>query len=130
MTRAISALVALLLAAPANAALKDERTIAEGLILIGIAYEISEVCPSIDARRLRGLNALLNLRGIAKSMGYSNAEIEAYIDDDAEKDRLEAIARARLERMGATPGDVASHCAVGRSEVAKNSQIGRLLNPR
>ena len=119
-----------LIAAPASAALKDERTISEGLIVIGIAYEISEVCPDIDARRLRGLNALLSLRSRARGLGYSNAEIEAYIDDDAEKDRLEAIARDRLARLGARRGDVAAHCAVGRSEVARGSAIGALLNPR
>ena len=119
-----------LIAAPASAALKDERTISEGLIVIGIAYEISEVCPDIDARRLRGLNALLSLRSRARDLGYSNAEIEAYIDDDAEKDRLEAIARDRLARLGARRGDVAAHCAVGRSEVARGSAIGALLNPR
>ena len=124
------ALLAALLAAPASAALKDERAISEGLIVIGIAYEISEVCPEIDARRLRGLNALLSLRNAARRMGYSNAEIEAYIDDDAEKDRLEAIARDRLARLGARRGDVAAHCTVGRAEVAKGSSIGRLLSAR
>lgn len=127
--RRLAALLCLI-AAPASAALKDERTISEGLIVIGIAYEISEVCPDIDARRLRGLNALLSLRSRARGLGYSNAEIEAYIDDDAEKDRLEAIARDRLARLGARRGDVAAHCAVGRSEVARGSAIGALLNPR
>ncbi|KIT15808.1 DUF5333 domain-containing protein [Jannaschia aquimarina] len=123
-------IAALMLAAtPASADLNDERTISEGLILIGIAYEISEVCPDIAPRRLRGLNALLTLRSMAYDLGYSRAEVEAYIDDDAEKDRLEAIARQRLERLGAKPGDVESHCVVGRSEVAKDSQVGRLLNP-
>ena len=114
----------------AAADLKDERAISEGLITVGIAYEISEVCPSIDPRRLRGLNYLLSLRGHALSLGYSRAEVDAYIDDDAEKDRLEAIARRRLEGMGAPRGDAAAHCAVGRAEVAKDSQIGRLLSAR
>jgi len=130
MIRAILACLTLSLAAPANAALRDERTITEGLILIGIAYEISEVCPTIDARRLQGLRALLTLRSQAKSLGYSGRQIDAFVDDRAEKDRLEAVARGRLERMGARPGDVRSHCEVGLREVGKDSQIGRLLNPR
>lgn len=116
-----------LLAAPAAADLKNETAISEALITIGIAYEISEVCPEIGARRLRGLNALLGLRSRAQAMGYSNAEIEAYIDNDAEKDRLEAIARDRLARLGARRGDTPAHCTVGRSEIAKNTGIGRLL---
>ena len=40
-------LAALLASAPAFADLKDERRISEGLITVGIAYEISEVCPGV-----------------------------------------------------------------------------------
>ncbi len=128
--RLLLTFAALSLAAPAAARLGEERGITEGLINVGIAYEISEVCPTIDARRLRGLRYLLALRSAASDLGYSRAEIEAFIDDDAEKDRLEAIARDRLARLGAPQGDVAAHCAVGRAEVARDSQVGRLLAPR
>ncbi|CTQ33577.1 DUF5333 domain-containing protein [Jannaschia rubra] len=123
-------LSAAILAAPASAALKDEAGITEGLIVVGIAYEISRVCPDIDARRLRGLSYLLSLKSAARQMGYSPAEIEAFIDDKAEKRKLEAVARDRLAGMGAVRGDVAGHCAVGRTEVARDTNIGRLLAPR
>jgi hypothetical protein len=116
-----------LMAAPALAGLEEEPRITEGLITVGIAYEISEVCPEIDARRLRGLEYLLRLRAAASELGYSSAEIEAFIDDDAAKDRLEAVARARLAAKGAREGDVAAHCRVGRAELEADSQIGRLL---
>ena len=132
MTRAsVSfALAACIAAAPTAADLRDEPAITEGLIAVGIAYEIGEVCPSIDGRTLRGLGRLMSLRGRAKALGYSESEIEAFVDDDAEKDRLEAVARDRLARMGARPGDAASHCAVGRAEVARGSAVGRLLKVR
>ncbi|MEM9795119.1 MAG: DUF5333 domain-containing protein [Pseudomonadota bacterium] len=120
----------LVLAGPAFADLADERRITEGLITVGIAYEISEVCPSIDGRTFRGLRYLLALKSAARDLGYSDREIDAYVDDDAEKDRLEAIARDRLVRMGAARGDVGAHCAVGQAELAKDSQIGRLLRAR
>lgn len=131
-TRSIpaAALAAVLLAAPAGADLRDERTITEGLITVGIAYEISEVCPDIDARRLRGLRYLLALRGAAQDLGYSRDEIDAFVDDDDEKDKLEAVARSRLAAMGAPRGDKAAHCRVGRREVRDDTQVGRLLNPR
>ncbi|WP_308917539.1 DUF5333 domain-containing protein [Jannaschia sp. LMIT008] len=118
------------LPAVASADLADERGITEGLITVGIAYEIAEVCPDIDGRRFRGLRYLLALRSAAEDMGYSAAEIDAFVDDDAEKDRLEAIARRRLQAKGARPGDPGSHCRVGMAEVASGSQIGRLLRPR
>ncbi|MCK0168983.1 DUF5333 domain-containing protein [Jannaschia sp. S6380] len=124
------ALALTFLATPALADLANEPRITEGLINVGIAYEISEVCPDIDARRLLGLRYLLALRSAAGDLGYSAEEIEAFIDDDAEKDRLEEIARERLARMGAVRGDVGAHCRVGRGEVAADSQVGRLLSPR
>lgn len=107
--------------------LSDVGYVTEGLIAVGIAYEISEVCGDIGARTLRGIAYLNQLRSHAKGLGFSNAEIEAYTDNRAEQDRLEKIARARLASMGATPGDEASHCAVGRVEISKQSTIGYLL---
>ncbi len=121
---------ALLVALPAAASLRDERGITEGLITVGIAYEISEVCPQIGPRLLRGLDYLMSLQSAARGMGYSAAEVKAFVEDDAEKDRLEAVARDRLAKMGARKGDVGAHCAVGRAEVARDSQVGRLLSLR
>ena len=128
MLRTLS--LALLAASPVRAQLADDARITEGLITVGIAYEISEVCPTIDARTVRGLSYLLSLRAAARRLGYSDAEIEMFMDDDAAKDRLEAVARARLAQKGAARGDVASHCRVGEAEVARDSQIGRLLSLR
>lgn len=113
--------------AAAQQKLSDVGYVTEGLIAVGIAYEISEVCGDIGARTLRGIAYLNQLRSHAKGLGFSNAEIEAYTDNRTEQDRLEGIARARLASMGATPGDEASHCAVGRAEIGKQSTIGYLL---
>lgn len=113
--------------ASAQQSLKDVTYVTEGLIAVGIAYEISEVCGPIDARLFRGIGYLNQLKSHAKGLGFSDAEIDAYTDDRAEKDRLEAIARKRLADMGAVPGDETSHCNVGRAEIAKGSTIGYLL---
>lgn len=113
--------------ATAQQSLRNVGYVTEGLIAVGIAYEISEVCDSISARTLRGLGYLNQLRNHALGLGFSSAEIKAYTDNKAEQDRLEGIARQRLAGMGATPGDAASHCAVGQAEIAKGSPIGYLL---
>ncbi len=114
-------------ATSAKPALKDVAYVREGIIAAGIAYEISEECGQISARLFRGLSFLNGLKSHASGLGYTNAEIEAYIDDKAEKNRLEGIARGRLADMGAVVGDAQSYCTVGRSEMAKNSTIGQLL---
>lgn len=120
-------LVAVAGSSAARPALKDVTQITEGLIATGIAYEISEVCDSIDARTLRGINFLWGLKGQARDLGYTNAEIDAYVDDKAEQARLEGIARQRLASKGAVAGKPETYCAVGRAEIASGSQIGALL---
>ncbi|KAA9009735.1 DUF5333 domain-containing protein [Histidinibacterium aquaticum] len=127
MRKTVTALTLLAASAAQAAPLAEERVIREGLIAAGIAYEIGEVCDSLDARLLRGLAYLEQLRGTALELGYTRAEIEAFLDDDAEADRLEAEARARLAAKGAVKGIAESHCAVGRAEIAAGTTIGQLL---
>ena len=107
--------------------LKDEPEIRDGLLVVGMAYEISEKCGSIDARTLTGIRTLLNLKSRARELGYSSEEIEAYIDNKPEKKRLEGIARAQLVELGVTPGVEETYCAVGRAQIEKGTGIGRLL---
>ncbi|PYE84146.1 DUF5333 domain-containing protein [Pseudoroseicyclus aestuarii] len=108
-------------------ALRENDRIREGLIDAAIAYEIGDNCGTLSARLFDGLFFLNGLRNHALDLGYSRAQVDAFIDNDAEKDRLEELARQRFTRLGGTEGDEASYCAVGRAEIARGSQIGRLL---
>ena len=107
--------------------LKDVTSVRDGIIAVGMAYEIGDKCGSIEARYLRGLGYLNELKATAASLGYSDAEIDAYIDDGAEKDRLEGVARQQLADLGAVPGDEASYCAVGAAQIAAGTAVGQLL---
>ena len=111
----------------AQTALKDVAKVRDGIIFVGMAYEISEQCDSINARLFRGLGFLQSLRRHARDLGYSEAEVDAYINDDAEKDRLEGIARAQLAQLGAVPGQAATYCAAGRAQIDANTRVGWLL---
>lgn len=123
-----AALLASALTGTAQAAgLKDEAEIRDGLLVVGMAYEISEKCESIDARWIAGASTLLNLKSRARALGYSSAEIDAYVDNKAEKARLEGIARAQLVQLGVTPGVEETYCTVGRDQIAKGTGVGRLL---
>jgi len=111
----------------AQTALRDEPKITEGLIIAGMAYELSERCDDIDVRLFRGLSYLQSLKSEARALGYSSDEIEVYVDNRKEQDRLEAIARDRLADLGARSGDEASFCNVGRAQIAAETSVGRLL---
>lgn len=111
----------------AQTPLKDVAHVREGLIAAGMAIEIGDQCDSISVRLLRGMNFLNSLKNHASGLGYSDAEIDAYVDDDAEKARLEDIARGRLADLGAVAGQGETYCAVGRDQMAQGTAVGRLL---
>ncbi|QQA44194.1 DUF5333 domain-containing protein [Pelagovum pacificum] len=101
--------------------------IREGLIATGMALEISDNCDSLSPRMIRGLAYLEQLRGTARQAGYSNDEIDAFIDDRGEKARLESEARQRLSSRGAVSGQADTYCAVGQQEMQSGSAVGQLL---
>lgn len=111
----------------AQTALKDVAKVRDGIIYVGMAYELSERCGSLNARLFRGIGYLQSLKSHARSLGYSEADIDAYINNDAEKDRLEGIARGQLAALGVVEGEEATYCAVGRDQIAANTRVGWLL---
>lgn len=125
----VTALAVVLTTLPAmsKTPLKEVAVVRDGIIHVGMAYEISEKCPVISARLFRGLGFLQSLQNHARGLGYTEAEIDAYVNDDAEKDRLEGIARAALADLGVVEGDESSYCAVGRAQIAANTRVGWLL---
>lgn len=130
LSGAMIMLCGVILVAGATAARSDLRNVTvvtEGLIATAIAYEIGDKCDSLDARVLAGIDFLWSLRNHARGLGYSDSEIDSFVNDRAEQDRLEAIARARLRDMGAVRGEWASYCEVGEAEIARASRIGKLL---
>ena len=115
------------LAAPASANPANVERVTEGLIAAGIAVELGDQCGSVSVRRLRGINFLFGLKRHLEDLGYSNAEIDAYIDNRTEKASLETIAQQRLNALGARSGDEETYCTVARTQIAQDTQIGRLL---
>jgi len=114
-------------AASAQTALKEVAHVRDGIIDVGMAYELSEHCDSIRARLFRGLGFLQSLKGHASELGFTDEEIDDYVNDRNEKKRLEAIARAKLATLGVVEGEEASYCAVGRAQIAANTRVGWLL---
>ncbi|SFR42291.1 hypothetical protein SAMN04488005_1757 [Yoonia tamlensis] len=111
----------------AQTALRDQPEVRDGIIQVGMAYEISQQCDEIRARTFRGISYLQSLKRRAAELGYSEAEIDAYVSDRDEKRRLEAIAREQLSLLGVVADDPATYCAVGRAQMAANTRVGWLL---
>lgn len=105
----------------------DVSRVTEGLIAAGMAIELDDFCDDVSVRLLHGLNFLQGLKRHLRDLGFSNEQIDSYIDDDQEKDRLEAIARGRLGDLGVDTSNRASYCTVAKGQIAQDTQVGRLL---
>jgi hypothetical protein len=121
----MAAVLALSLVTPAMAAgkpaLRDVAQIDDRMLWVALALEIS------DPRTVRGLNYLWSIRSDAQKLGYSNAEIKAYVDSDAEKARMRGRGEAYVRSHGLNPENDADLCKLGQAEIAKGSQIGAFL---
>ncbi len=98
------ALGLVLFAAPLSAAalppLSRVDEIDNNMLYVGIAIEISDECPTIEARKIKGLNFLWTLKAVASEMGYSNAQIEEYVTSKDEKARIRAKGAAYARARG------------------------------
>ncbi|WP_417270316.1 DUF5333 domain-containing protein [Celeribacter sp.] len=124
------ALLAVPLSASALPPLSSVEEIDNNMLFVAIAIEISDECPTIDARKLKGLNFLWTLKAVASEMGYSNEEIEAYVKSKDEKARIRAKGAAYARAHGVDPTTTAGLCALGEMEIAKGSVIGSLLRAK
>ncbi|MEL6620954.1 MAG: DUF5333 domain-containing protein [Pseudomonadota bacterium] len=107
--------------------LRDVPEIDGTILAVGIADEIRKNCPNISARMLYAIGVVNGLKGKARDLGYSDAEIDAYRKSNAEKDRLKAERRAYLAAAGVKANAPETYCALGRVEIEKGGQIGNLL---
>jgi hypothetical protein len=124
--------LSLMMAAPALALepLSSEKHINDSLRAGRIGDVIRKTCPTIDARMFVVWAKIEDLKSYALNKGYTRAEVEAFLDDRNEKNRLKAEAEAWLKEAGAVEGQPETYCKVGRDEIAKKSLIGSLLRDR
>jgi Family of unknown function (DUF5333) len=105
--------------------LSENTYINDRLIQARVADRIRKECGSIAARFAYAYSQARALKQYALDQGYSDAEIEAFLDSKADKDRVKAAAEAYLRANGAT--DEAGFCALGRKEIAAGSVAGSLI---
>ena len=113
-----------------KAGLAAEADINDGLLVLAVADKIRRECDAISARFFRANGYANELRSLAEARGYSRAEVDAYIADDAEEAKMRQRRDAYFTARGASSLDPESLCALGRSEIAGGTPIGRLLTAK
>ncbi len=112
------------------AEMKDDPEIFARLLTTAIANEIRENCGTIEARNWRATSYVLGIVSYARKQGFSMAEIEAYKNDPSEQARLRSEGYAYLDAHGVDRAKATGYCALGTTEIANQSQIGRLIKSR
>lgn len=124
----VAALVVLGLGTPVDAkpALRDVPEIDDALFAIGLADQIRRNCPTISARLFKAWVTLRDLEKDAKARGYSDAEINAHLDSEVEKNRLRARGQDLMNARGLDT-TTQGYCLLGEQEIGRNSAAGVLL---
>lgn len=127
LTAALMSMGALAPPAAALEPLSQERYINDRLIAARIADRIRRECPTLNARMLYAYGQARALERYALDKGYSRAEVEAFLDDKAERKRIYAVAEDYMARNGVRKGDAESYCRLGRQEIQNGTVTGSLL---
>lgn len=110
--------------------LSQERYVNDRLIAARIADRIRRECPTIDARMIYAWSQARALKKYARGKGYSDAQIDAFLDSRTDKDRIYGVAEDYMARNGVTKGDAESYCRLGRDEIARKTVTGSLLSAK
>ncbi|MES2915316.1 MAG: DUF5333 domain-containing protein [Pseudomonadota bacterium] len=132
MLRNLTIALTLALTAPAYALvpINEEPVIGEKLLQGFIGDAIADNCPTIEARTLRALGELNNLRDYALKQGYEAGVVREFVTSKEEKAKFKVKAAEWLKAKGAEPGNPDAYCAIGEEEIAKESLVGYLLRSK
>ena len=132
MLRKLSTLALTLAALSATPALalvpiNEDPVIHDKLLQGFIGDAIADNCPTMEARKLRALGELNNLRDYALKQGYESGVVRDFVTSKEEKKKFKAEAAEWLKAKGAEPGNTAAYCKIGEEEIANGSLAGSLL---
>lgn len=108
-------------------ALRTDPEVNDGLVMVAIGRRIVRGCDAIQPNRLRAFFFANGLKQRARALGFSDAQITAFIEDEAEKARIDALSDAWLKARRTHKTDAPGLCRVGAEEIARGSQLGRML---
>jgi hypothetical protein len=110
--------------------INQDSHIINSLLAAAIGDEIRKNCPTISPRMFRVYTKAKALERYALKKGYSEEEIEKFLDSEAEREAMRARRDAYLKANDVVEGDAKSYCSLGMKEIASGSLTGFLLRAR
>jgi hypothetical protein len=113
--------------AEVNDTLRDDTEIYNGLFAIAVADQVRKNCDDVSARLWRAYLFARSLQSRARDLGFSDDQIDGFIESSDEKARLRTFVTSYFETHGVIESDPETYCALGRTEIENGSQAGALL---
>ncbi|MCY4306517.1 MAG: DUF5333 domain-containing protein [Aestuariivita sp.] len=110
--------------------LNTVKHIDDGLFDVAVANVIRKRCDNIEGRFFKAIFFLQELKSDAYALGYKDADIEAFIDSDVEKERIKMRGQELFSSRGVDPQQLDDFCQFGLEEIEKQSRIGVLLKAK
>jgi hypothetical protein len=107
--------------------LSENDYVNDRLIQARVADRIRKECPSISARFAYAYSQARALKQYARDQGYTEEQIDAFLDSKPDKQRIKAAAEAYLAANGVVDGNADSFCALGAKEIANKTVAGSLI---
>lgn len=130
LTFAALAVLTLGVPAAAQVPLSQESHVNDSLIQARVADMLRRGCPGIDARMVRAFSEARKLKRYALDKGYSETEIDAFLDNREQRQRIYREADRYMVANGVVNGEPETFCRLGREEIARKSIAGSLLVAR
>ena len=92
-----------------------------------MANKVSEDCESIDARKIKGLMALLEVKNVARNLGYTSDEIGEFVNSEENRERLSKHTDEFFKDNGVNMENSNAICEFGMNEINEKTPIGSLL---
>lgn len=117
--------------ADVNAALRGNQAIYNGLFTAAVIRHIVNACPDLQGpNRLQRVSFFLSLYNQARGMGFTRDQIEAFVEDEGEQDRLQSVVDRHFMDAGVDPKDDRAVCVYARGQMEERTALGRRLRER
>lgn len=110
--------------------LSQERHVNDSLVQARVADLLRRGCPTLDARVIRAFSEARKLKRYAQDQGYSNEQIDAFLDSREERRRIYGEADRYMTANGVVSGQPETFCRLGRQEIERKTIAGSLLVAR
>jgi hypothetical protein len=118
--------------AEVNDLLRGTPEVYNGLFTAALIKHISDSCPdSIEPPgRLARVRYFLGLYSTARALGPDRQQIEAFVEDEAEQERMRALVYSHLRSAGVDPMNQQAVCAYASDQIAQATALGQRLREK